>query len=233
MTQEEAKQYWRELKRWAESKNGTKVWVKYKEGTWILTSVPVTSHGYTIVVDDEWAELRKAQLDGKQLQRYCSDENRWCDQLLEEIHFRSTCKSEWRIKPETEFPVYRRSKLTKTIVKFIDEHTGIVMIASKDDYFIPRIGEKRNLFESCFNENVWKPVETTEIDGIIYYDTQPVWAWYDISHILHTRFVEFIDAKNKCVFDDNGCRGGDKYDYYEAIEHIEDWIIEAWKRLKI
>jgi len=84
-----------EIIRWANSPEGTMVW--YKDfGHWIITDNPSWDSGTLYIVDDEWAELRKAQADGKQLQRFSGT---WVDEdtlnmgTFEEPKY-------WRIKPE-------------------------------------------------------------------------------------------------------------------------------------
>ena len=52
-----------EIIRWANSPDGTKVWVK-KEGYWEKTNIPNwNSSMYTFIVDDKQAEVRKAQIN--------------------------------------------------------------------------------------------------------------------------------------------------------------------------
>ena len=90
-----------EIKYWAEHPNRTKVWIKSSNDTsWKLSDSCIawfSSSKY--IVDDEWAELRKAQADGKQLQCKYEDSN-WinCTLTLEEIKNYGNNK-EWRIKP--------------------------------------------------------------------------------------------------------------------------------------
>ena len=93
-----------EIKYWSEHPDGTKVWCK-SESTdgWVLIEPKWTGIG-TYIVDNEWAELRKAQADGKQLQY--DNSNGWCDSKLSKWDYinKNTEVKYWRIKPEE--PVY-------------------------------------------------------------------------------------------------------------------------------
>ena len=230
MTQEQAREVYKEIERWAKAPNGTKVWNRKKnDHTWYIAE-PLWAEYHIYVIGDEWAELRMAQIDGKQLQFYCSDENRWCDQPLEEIHFKCSTPSEWRIKPEIEFPVYRREKKQGFIVRFDDYEIGTIVMS--DNKKGRKIGFTSEYWASCTDKDIWESVENIEIDGQNLYDTQPVWV-RDVGDNM--KMLKFIDAKNKCVFRTIGERNGWEPDYIEPVkfEHIEDWMIESWKKLKI
>lgn len=53
----------KEIKRWANCPDGTQVWFKDKQ--WILINNPIWDKEYTYIVNDKFAEYRKAILDGK------------------------------------------------------------------------------------------------------------------------------------------------------------------------
>ncbi len=229
MTQEDARKWYKEIKRWVKAPNGTEVWWRNeKETEWIRKDNVLFYNNMIYVVDDEWAELRKAQIDGKQLQKKVLNEHTWTNNILDEENMIYSSPSNWRIKPEIEFPVYRRHKIHGFIIRFDDYGTGtIVMSENKQVYMI---GDSGDTWCPYNNERVWEPVETVEIDGVTYYDTQPVWAWDD-GHII--KEIRFIDAKNKCFFDHWGYCNGERPDRVAPVKNIEDWMIEAWKKLKI
>ena len=86
----------KEICYWAEHPVGTRVWVKDGvDSKWyLLESHPDWFKSFIYVVNDEWAELRKAQIDGKQLQF------KNIDYTLEDYFLDNTLVSDWRIKPE-------------------------------------------------------------------------------------------------------------------------------------
>jgi len=59
----------KEIKFWAEHKNGTKVWTKFDNTGWKLEAFPCWISANMYIVDDEWAELRKANADGYTIQQ--------------------------------------------------------------------------------------------------------------------------------------------------------------------
>lgn len=228
MTQTTARKFVNEVKRWVRAEEATNIWVKCASGErWDLRCDVHFSPDCIYIVDDEWAELRKAQADGKQLRHYCSDESRWCDQPLEEIHWNHGNPAEWRIKSEVKFPVYFLSEATDTIYRFDDEETATAVITDDSK---TTIGKKYPLHIRYCNTDRWRKLNTVTIEGITYCDTQPVWAWDGDSSV---RYVKFIDAVNKTVFNIGGERHGAAYDHYAPIEYIDDWMIEVWKKLKI
>ena len=232
MTQEDAIQQLKEIERWTKAPSRTQVWYRSKKGgKWVKIDWPIWRGSLIYVIDDPFAELRKAQYDGKQLQFYCSDENRWCDQPLEEIHFKCSTPSEWRIKPEVDYPIYLRSTIYPyVIVELIDEKTETIVMAEERS-FIGKGWECLRL-----EDKDYEIIKTVKINGQIFYDTQPVWAW-DRGALV--RYISFVDAKYWYLFTSSGER--DDWmddlvpDYVEPVkpEHIEDWMIEAWQKLKI
>ena len=65
-------------------------------------------------------------------------------------------------------------------------------------------------------------------------DKDLVWCWDTDYTAYFLRSAAFYDAKHKCVFVDNGKRGGVYFDNYEVIprEHWPQWAIEAYKHLE-
>ncbi len=57
-----------EIKYWAEHPDGTKVWARPQSEDWLILGIPGWAPDVMYIVDDEWAELRKAQADGAMIQ---------------------------------------------------------------------------------------------------------------------------------------------------------------------
>lgn len=77
--------------------DGTKVWER-SAGEWELCACVMWRPECMYVVDNQWAELRKAQMDGKQLERAyngCWNEERLTFEMMEK-----TFIGDWRIKPK-------------------------------------------------------------------------------------------------------------------------------------
>lgn len=227
MTQGQVKKHINEMERWAKAPDGTRMW--FKDGDdldWDTTLMPFWAESCIYIVDDEWAELRKAQADGKQLQVY-QNMVKWVDDKLSYSDLETSTPEHWRIKPEIKFPVYRRSKITGIILKFVDRQIGDVVMSDGKHY---EIGERRTTLMPFDDAENWEEVKTFEHEGVIYYDTQPVWSWDGDNP---ARYLKFIDAVNKTVFNLCGERCGATYDHYAPIECMDDWIIEVWKQLRI
>ena len=83
---------------WARHEDGTEVWMKSElSNDWELLMNPYWHKNRKYITNDEWAELRKAQADGKQLQY---DDGTWMNRELKILHLGLYLPSEWRIKPE-------------------------------------------------------------------------------------------------------------------------------------
>ena len=95
-----------EIKYWAEQPDGTRVWC-HEDGNieyWkLLCCSPEWFPQNIYIVDNEWATLRKAQSEGKQLQLSITGEV-WKDKELTYSRMPLDEPEWWRIKPEE--PVY-------------------------------------------------------------------------------------------------------------------------------
>ncbi len=64
----------KEINRWAECPDGTKVWALHKEGPdkkgWSLLEHPLWETVTNYIVDDEHSQFRKAQIDGRTILAY-------------------------------------------------------------------------------------------------------------------------------------------------------------------
>jgi len=94
----------REIIRWAESPDGTKIWIKNKNfKEWTLKYHAMWNPESTYIVDDEWAEIRKAFIDGKTIELKFDEE--WgCSVITNVQKFDGDGIELYRIKPDE--PVY-------------------------------------------------------------------------------------------------------------------------------
>lgn len=97
---------------WAEHPDGTSVWFKRPGYGWALYSntTPKWNKDTKYITDNEWAGLRKAQADGKQLQ-VKTVHGHWVNSTLKIRHLKTDDIENWRIKPEGriyEWQYYRK-----------------------------------------------------------------------------------------------------------------------------
>ena len=88
---------------WADHPDGTKVWQFEEENVepWkLLCCTPEWFPHKKYIVDNEWAELRKAQADGKQLERFNEVTSLWKQKELDFKYIKKDLPKRWRIKPE-------------------------------------------------------------------------------------------------------------------------------------
>ena len=58
-----------EMHRLADAEEGTEVWCQHNEvNGWELISIVAWSDNFDYIVDDEWAQIRKAMVDGKTIE---------------------------------------------------------------------------------------------------------------------------------------------------------------------
>lgn len=168
---------------------------------------------------DEWKSFTDVEIDHMDdgaLEWW----NRWKDVVFK--FYEKYLGLEKEVIADGTFPLYRRSRETGIIVRFDDESTGEVVMSD---------GKYKTTFAPFDDMKHWEEVPTFEHEGVIYYDTQPVWAWDDCEK---KRCVRFIDAENKCTFYSVKLeRNGVKWNHYAPIKHIEDWMVAAWCELKI
>ena len=93
-----------EIIRWLNSAEGRRVWINKNQGRGWYLHIPSTincwydEHSY--IVDDEWAELRKAQADGKQLEFNINGVEWICKTLMITEDTKIENVNKWRIKPD-------------------------------------------------------------------------------------------------------------------------------------
>ncbi|HIP15554.1 MAG TPA: hypothetical protein EYG74_08700, partial [Sulfurimonas autotrophica] len=112
-----------EIKRFADTEIGTKVWYKAKDRfRWVNTANPTWKEDNEYIVDDEYAELRKESVDtGRPIQMYNPVSSKWETPAFE-LDFDAPIEN-YRLKPKEEefkYPIYKKDKGMGFVVKFTD-----------------------------------------------------------------------------------------------------------------
>ena len=153
-----------EIIRYANSEEGTGVWYKEIAGAskWRLIGYSSWRDNCSYVVDDEWAHLRKALIDGKTLQT--SDELTaggicWSD-IPPYFPIEKYEVGTFRVKTEPEFkyPIYKRSAAHGFVVKFTGLTEGEVVVVGRYHY----IGYSSLFWEKHTSNTVWEDYNYTE-----------------------------------------------------------------------
>ena len=97
-----------EIIRWANAKQGTKVWSKLSNKKWLLVNSAQWNPNNIYIIDDEYAELRKASADGKIIQYKHGSE--WFDTLTDSWEIAIDI-SKYRVKPDELTYYYQWEKL--------------------------------------------------------------------------------------------------------------------------
>ncbi len=147
----------KEIQRWSTTPDGTGVWYRYKNDTkWDkLNAAQVGWHDWCIyIVDDEYAELRKARMDGKVIQLLI--ECNWIDENSGKFDFIHPV-SEYRIKSEIQ------SMTVKKLINLLEDlplKAGVTIgayetlnISSEFNY---TIDINSNLDTEVYHNNKWK-----------------------------------------------------------------------------
>ncbi len=134
-----------EIVRWANSPDGTKVWNRHKNSEskfWYLVEEPRWHKDRIYIVNDEYAELRKAEIDGKTIE-YNSIGGEWYS-THKKLNWNYPI-TDYRIKPDE--PIYYWEWEIK-------EKDGIIRTSlfMTDNY----------VSETRFVENGWRKVESSK-----------------------------------------------------------------------
>jgi len=79
---------------------GTKIWFKRDENSeWKLVRYPTWNENYKYVINDEYAELRKAVANGKTIQYFNAADNIWIDKKIKNPNIDFNSEIKYRIKP--------------------------------------------------------------------------------------------------------------------------------------
>ena len=94
--------HYSEIVRWAH--NPQLVWTRMSNNKgWVLISNPQWNESTVYILDDKWAELRKAQADGKQLQCINNIGTDYTNDILDYQAMLITQPEDWRIAVEYEY----------------------------------------------------------------------------------------------------------------------------------
>ena len=92
----------KEIILWSKEKDGTGVWKLFEvpNKKWMLLSQGMFLEPESLyIVDNEWASLRKAQIDSLSLE--CkSEEGAWGVRLLSDTLMKDTSPASWRVQEE-------------------------------------------------------------------------------------------------------------------------------------
>jgi len=129
-------------------------------------------------------------------------------------------------KPEFEYPVFKRGKLSGVIVKFTEltKGTAVWSGTSKDV-----IGQEDNDWISHTEKDTWQDIAYDAERDL--FDGQPVYCW---DKVTHYKAIRFYDAISNKVFSMHGKRRDVVYQNYEAIkpEHYTPWMLQAFETLE-
>jgi hypothetical protein len=127
-------------------------------------------------------------------------------------------------KAEAEFPVFKRWMYTGEVVRFDDVHTATVVMCTLSGS--NSIGYKYR--PKSYSSPEWINIPYDKERG--FYHGQPVECWDNCD--THLRVFRFYDAVNRCTFTSNGCLDGARWSNYKAVDHIHEWMREAYYTLE-
>ena len=218
-----------------EQPEDTEIWCRKKNSEdWFTTPEPTWSNEYIYVINDKYADFRKAIADGKEVE-YFNDYSKEWEPLNTKMYNRKFfAMVRYRIKPKIKFPRYLKNNFM--VVKQINENEiEIVFIfnpkkaKTPDNSFNLKIGDKYCIYHFNDLEN-FKEILYDKKRKL--WDGQPVWCWDRIYNFQ--KDLRFYDAKNKCTFEvECGARDGLEYSFYEPYPYLDDkWVIKAYNKLK-
>jgi len=137
----------KEIIRWAKCPEGTEVWYKKKCGKWNLIDGPSWSAMVSYIVNDEYAEIRKAERDGETI-LYNGKESSGGLTFTGDIE-------DYSIRGNFT-PVLKRSSLTNSIFCFISEESAyLISVGRKDNFNV--VGDLVEDLKSVHSDN-WEDV---------------------------------------------------------------------------
>ena len=124
----------KEIIRYANSKDGAQVWFSHNFQEWKLTEEPIWVDSTNYIVDDKWADLRKAQIDGKIIEAKITPDT-WSKHNLNE----SFAPSYYRIQPNDPIYYYQWEKLNSSndtimISQFMTDERAKRSASTKDGW---------------------------------------------------------------------------------------------------
>ena len=144
-----------EMHRLADAEAGTKVWYKQKIlGAWKIVIQPRWKKDGYYIVNDEWADIRKAIVDGKTIE-YKYSKSKWVDSTREVEELGSDARytiEYYRIKPDVveETFYYQYEKLDAGKI-YASRHVSDY-VATKELHYT----EKRGWFKIESSKRIWE-----------------------------------------------------------------------------
>jgi len=225
----------REAIKWFYSQpEDAKIWCKIYDTSyptymqdWHLTDRPGWTLDGVYVINDEYAEIRKAIADGKEVLVKDVTNCEW-------VKIRQTNPNDNFYEPVREYRIisgkdliYKKNDFM--VVKFIEDNKFKVLFIFNKEKAAKNGVKIGDVIEGNILDKQWKTVLYDDKRG--FWDGQPVWAWDDETEV--GRCLEFYNALDKGVFDDDGSRSDFSYYNYEPYPHIEeDHVIESYNKLK-
>ena len=114
----------KEIIRWAECPEGTKVWYRKRGHEWKETIGPLWHTDHEYIIADKYAEIRKAEKDGETI-LFNGKEASYTLEFTDDIKNYSTKKY--------FTPVLKRSLLTDSIFCFVSEESAYLISEGKKD----------------------------------------------------------------------------------------------------
>jgi len=256
------KRHWKAMEWWKDQPEGTRIWCKMPDGyypyymsKWHLQSDPLWSSDAEYVINDEFAELRKAIADKKKIEVYNEDKWQPIEMVFSAVptdpnttFFEDLSKHGWnvsnfRVKKEKGREIKKNDFM---IVEFLSEDTFKVLFifdkekAKKEYNKTFTLGESYEIgnevtLSDARKKYKWEDVPYNEKNKL--WDGQPVFICGN--NIPFSRTVRFYDAvDNSFFYDDAGERNVtpnliDNEYSWEPYPHLDDeWVIKAYRRLK-
>jgi len=165
-----------EMKRFADSEEGTAVWYRQKTVTnWRTILEPTWNEDYIYILDDEDAELRKKSADeNRPIQVYDTIFSEW-ETPKHELEFNSDIKS-YRLEPKEDkfkYPIYKLCIYkdhfySGCVVEFTGETEGVIVKdTERTREFNHHIGYRLDNWIPHTDTNAWK--DHDYIEPIAYY----------------------------------------------------------------
>ena len=135
-----------EMHRLADAPQDTKVWYKgTTDKGWTLSAFVRWNCNSTYIINDEWAEIRKAMIDGKVIE--ISNKKIWSNSLntITDMGLDGISIKDYRIKPDVVEPVYYQyERLYQREIKTVV------------------LTEQEALISACTEDNGWFKIESSK-----------------------------------------------------------------------
>jgi len=225
MTKEALNKHWEALAWWKDKPEGAEIWCKGSLNKWNLSAQPTWNIECEYVINDKYAEYKKAEIEGKQIQyrtynhfgdtvEECNHKTEWIDTTIKE--FRSSLQYsdiEFRIKPDE--PQYQVgdwvTPLVDKMTEFsdVDRNKLVRYSQSKHPYRILIVNEKSQTWDESyvirekgfanevFHADELKPWEPSKGE----------WCWfYDCKKRKEPDLRQFSHTEYDCYYTDENTR---------------------------